>query len=332
MTNTIHGGRRRPQTGLTPSRCANVSLAAALALALTACGGGGGGGGDDTPAESGPRQVSIQFAAKAGQNAIDCNTPIAALGTGAIGAELSDLRFYVSELALIKADGSTEPLTLAGNDWQHAESGVALIDLEDGTGACVDRGTAGSNAEITGSVPAGTYKGVTFTLGVPGAYNHSDTAAAPAPLDLQAMGWSWQAGRKYVKIELAPVGGVHRPADPNANPPVVEGYSARWNLHLGSTGCTGNPVSGETVSCAASNRVELKFDNFDPDTQRFVLDLQAVLLTTDLSTDLGGPYGCMSGKTDPECGAVFEALALDLASGTTVAQGRDQRLFRIEAK
>ncbi len=303
-----------------------------LALTLSACGGGGSGGGDTHPPPSADRQVSLEFSAQAGQTPVGCGTPIAALGSGAVQAELNDLRFYVSELALVKADGTAETVQLAANEWQLPESGVALIDLEDGTGACADRGTAATNAAITGTVPAGNYTGLRMTLGVPSSHNHTDTAAAPAPLDIQAMAWSWQAGRKFVKIEVAPVGGVYRPANPDVTPPITEGQSPRWNLHLGSTGCTGNPVSGETVSCAAPNRVVLHFDNFNVDTQRLVLDLQTLLLSSNLSIDLGGPYGCMSGKTDPECPAVFETMALDMESGLTVDRGRNQRIFRIEAR
>ena len=309
-----------------------LALPLALALALAGCGGGGGSGGSGTTPETGPRQVSIEFAAKAGQVPVDCATPIAALGSSALRTELSDLRFYVSEVELIAVDGSTARVTLDDNEWQHPAAGVTLIDLEDGTGACALRGTPGMNEVVEGTVPAGDYRGVRFTLGVPSEFNHTDTVVEAAPLDIQAMAWSWQAGRKYIKIEVDPLGGVTRPADPTANPPITEGFSPRWNLHLGATGCTGNPVSGETVSCASSNRVELRFDNFDADAQRFVLDLQSLLLTSDLSVDYGGPYGCMSGKTDPECPAVFERMGLDLETGQMVNQGANQHLFRIEAK
>ncbi|MFN3985760.1 MAG: MbnP family copper-binding protein [Rhodocyclaceae bacterium] len=321
----------RPSPSAVGFRGRRLLLPALLALGFSACGGGGSSS-TETPPDSSPRQVSIQFAAKAGQTAVDCNTPIAALGSGALQTELSDLRLYLSEIALIATDGTAVEVALADNEWQHPAAGVVLIDLEDGTGSCVDRGTPGTNAQIAGTVPAGSYKGLRFTVGVPSNYNHTDTVAEAAPLDIQAMGWSWQAGRKYIKIEVAPSGGVVRPADPTANPPVTEGFSARWNLHLGATGCTGNPVSGETVSCTSSNRMELRFDDFNADTQRFVIDLQSLLLTTDLSLDYGGPYGCMSGKTDPECPVVFEALSLDLDSGLTANQGLNQKMFRIEAR
>ncbi|WP_371441460.1 MbnP family protein [Methylosinus sp. R-45379] len=61
---------------------------------------------------------------------------------------------------------------------------------------------------MTGGVPAGKYKGLVFTVGVPSlakdaqgndvALNHSNLATAPAPLDVQGMNWGWQAGRKFI--------------------------------------------------------------------------------------------------------------------------------------
>ena len=53
---------------------------------------------------------------------------------------MSDLRFYVSNVKLVKADGSTAPLTLDATDNYNATKGsdaVTLIDLEDKTGTCV---------------------------------------------------------------------------------------------------------------------------------------------------------------------------------------------------
>ncbi|MBL8442482.1 MAG: metallo-mystery pair system four-Cys motif protein [Zoogloeaceae bacterium] len=298
---------------------------------LSACGGGGSNADVSEPTQPEPRAVSIQFAGVAGTAPVSCSQPVAALGSGALQSELKDFRFYVSEVSLKRADGSFVPLAMSIDDWQH-ESAVALIDLEDGTGSCAGRGTAGMNASIRGTVPGGDYVGVRMTVGVPSAVNHSDTAASAAPLDSQAMAWSWQAGRKFAKIEIAPTGGVTRPANPDTTPPTPETSSAIFNVHVGSTGCTGNPASGEIVNCAASNRLALEFDSFNVDTQQVLVDLQPLFLSSNTGVDLGGPFGCMSGKTDPECAAMFEALGLDLASGLTVNGGRNQSVFRIGAR
>nr|MBL8456404.1 metallo-mystery pair system four-Cys motif protein [Zoogloeaceae bacterium] len=306
-----------------------LPLLSASAMALLSACGGGGGSAEPAPPE--PRAVSIRFAGVAGTAPVSCAQPLAALGSGALQSELKDFRFYVSEVSLKRADGIFVPLAMSVDEWQH-ERGVALIDLEDDSGSCAGRGTAAMNASIRGTVPGGEYVGVRLTVGVPPAVNHSDTAASAAPLDVQAMAWSWQAGRKFAKIEIAPAGGVTRPANPDTTPPTPETGSAIFNMHLGSTGCTGNPASGEIVSCAASNRLELEFDAFNVDTQQVLVDLQPLFLTANTGVDLGGAFGCMSGKTDPECAAIFAALGLDLASGQTVSGGRHQSVFRIGAR
>jgi len=299
---------------------ATALTAVLLPLFLTACGGGSGSSAD--PAPTGPQNIAIEFAAKAGNVPVQCGSKIAGLGTGNIGAELRDLRFYVSNVALINDKGEAVPLTLQANDWQSKE--VALVDLEDATGTCAEAGTASMNKQILGTVPGGTYKGVQMTIGVPSSVNHSDYAVATKPLDIQAMGWSWQAGRKFAKIEINPDGGVARPA------PAAAGKS--FFVHLGSTGCAGNPVTGETVSCARPDRMDFKFDSFDATKQKVVLDIAQLFKGSDISKDEGGAVGCMSGATDPECPAIFNALKIDLASGQSLSQGAGQAVFRTEAK
>jgi uncharacterized repeat protein (TIGR04052 family) len=314
------------------ARISSHSIATLVAVsALSACGGGGGSSNDTGPVVQPPapaaRTVAIQFAAKAGTAPVACGTLLTAVGTSGISAQLRDLRFYVSEVALVDALGQSTPVQLDASEWQ--AGGVALIDLEDASGACV--GTAATNARITGTVPAGNYVGMRMTIGVPGQANHSDYATAKAPLDIQAMAWSWQAGRKFMKIEVNPTGGVNRPGNPDATPPVPATTASTFNLHLGSTGCTGNPATGEIVACAASNRMAVHLAAFDPATQKVVLDLQQLFAGNLVTQDLGGPFGCMSGKTDPECPATFERLQIDMASGQPIDGGRQQTVFRAEA-
>jgi uncharacterized repeat protein (TIGR04052 family) len=295
-----------------------LALAVALPLALAACGGGG----SDTPAPSGPKNITIDFAAKAGTQDVKCGATITGLGSGKVSAELHDLRFYVSNVALINDKGDTVPVALDLNDWQTTD--VALVDLEDGSGACADAGTKAMNPQIKGAVPAGTYTGIKLTIGVPASLNHTDYAVATKPLDVQALAWSWQAGRKFAQIEVNPAGGVARPA------PAAAGKT--FYVHLGSTGCTGNPVTGETVSCARPNRMDFSFGSFNVATQKVVIDLAALYTGTNLNEDLGGAQGCMSGSTDPECDPIYKVLALDLVTGKSINGGSGQMLFRVEAK
>ncbi|MGE0196874.1 MAG: MbnP family copper-binding protein [Methylocystis sp.] len=167
--------------------------------------------------------VAIRFALAAGDQPVACGRDIAGLGTGGQPAQLRDARLYISAPALIDAAGRSVPIELEQNDWQHAN--VALLDFENKTGKCV--GSADVNDAIKGSAPRGRYKGLSFVIGVPSVIqdkdgkdvvlNHSNFATAPAPLDLQSMTWNWQAGRKFIKIEVDPEGGVTRPPPPPKN-------------------------------------------------------------------------------------------------------------------
>lgn len=325
-------------------------LAAALASAglLSACGGG-----DAEP--SGPQAVAIEFATVAGSTAVSCGTAsIANLGTTNANGRLRDARFYISNVALIRADGVEVPLTLPANDNWNATVGtdrVTLIDLEDKTGAC--QGTTDTNPSLKGTVPAGSYVGVTMTLGVPFALNHTDQAAGvdvtPAVVNNAAhpgMAWSWAGGRKFAKIELTDV-----LADAAA------GTAGKWaasvfNMHLGSTNCTGtNPAAGLVTACTEQNRATIRLAAFDPAKQKINVDVRALLAENDATANLSGPTGCMSGLTDPECTGVFKALQIGFNGaaaagaaftigkvgdasnyGLPISGGAAQTVFKVAAK
>ena len=299
------------------------ALATVAAATVAACGGGG---------DAAPQDVSVSFVAVAGATPIDCSSNLTGLGTtptpgGATGG-LRDLRFYISDVKLVNARGQEVPLSLGADDNFNATVGdhaVTLVDLEDKTGTCVDsNNTEATNTEIKGTVPAGTYTGIRMTLGVPFEINHTDQTAdlsqTPAVINNAVnpgMAWSWAGGRKFTKIEVT---------NSTWTSPV-------FNVHLGSTGCTGtNPAAGEVDSCARPNRVNFGFTAFNPATQQVAVDVQALLAGNNVTVNGGGATGCMSGQTDPECPAVFERLGLDLATGTTVGDGSSQQLFKVVSK
>jgi len=269
--------------------------------------------------------VTIPFTAVNGTAPVSCGTPITGLGTTAATAQLKDLRFYVSNVRMVRRDGSSVLLKLTpkkGSVVSRGGNRVTMIDLENGTGSC-DQGDAAVNSVIRGTVPHAAYVGMRFYMGVPFPLNHSDTVGAPAPLDLTAMTWSWQAGRKFAKIELT---------DP-------AGAAGTWTaktfmVHLGSTGCLGNPATGGTANCIASNRMTVRFAAFNPATQKVAVDVGALVAGTDVTVNRGGAAGCMSGGTDPECGPVFTALGIDWkpdGTGTGASPGT-QTLFRAMAR
>lgn len=308
----IPHNKPRPSTWL-------AALPLSLVLPLVACS-------TVPPAPAARLQdVVITFAARTGDTPVSCGQPLVGLGRSAAQAELRDLRFYVSELALIRRDGSAVAVQLtagsgASEPWQN--EALALIDLADGNGACTP-GSPATNHQVRGLVPAGAYAGLRFTVGVPHALNHSDVASADAPLDLQAMAWAWQAGRKFMQVEINPTAGVARRG-------AATGRS--FLLHLGATGCKGNPVSGETVACARPNRMQVLLPAFDSTRQQVVLDLAMLYAGSDIEHDGGGALGCMSGPGDPECAPLFQALGMDLASGLALDAGARQTVFRAAAR
>lgn len=309
-----------------PLQATLVALGCVAALAsLAACGGG-----NDATDTASTQALSLDFDIVADGQPVRCASAVSGLGTGATAAQPKDLRFYVSEIKLVKADGSEHALKLAANDdWNFTvgDDAVSLIDLEDATGSCpTATGTAATNSRVSGTVPAGSYTGIRFVVGVPTALNHSDYATATRPLDSAAMAWSWQSGRKFAKIELTDPAGT------------AGTWTAKtFNFHLGSTGCTGNPVSGETVSCSAPNRALVKLAAFDPATQKIALDLKALLAGEDITQNAAGAAGCMSGGTDPECGPIFRALDLGWSadgtgSGLPLSAGMQQTAFKAIAR
>lgn len=250
--------------------------------------------------------------------AVALASPAAQSSTG----KLVDLRFYVSKVALVDQEGNQTPVVLTESSSQ--SDGLALLNFGYNT---VSSGATYANVScspssgfvtsVTGKVKPGTYTGVALVLGVP-LYgpdmirqNHSNAADASNSLPLQnsAMAWSWQYGRKFTKLEFWPSNPVQKPNSST---------TAKWVVHLGSTGCSGDPTVGSTAptTCTNPNRVKLAFGAFNAASQKIVLDVGQLFKNSDLQYDAGGAAGCMSGTTDPECGPIFKALGLDLSSGT----------------
>ncbi len=280
----------------------------AAATIIAACGGSS----DDTPPS--PKSVEIRFATVAGSTPVNCGTAsIPGLGTTGATGRLRDARFYVMNVALVRADGAEVPLTLPANDNWNATQGndrVTLIDLEDKTGACA--GTPETNASVKGTVPAGEYVGIKMMVGVPFSLNHTNQGASldvtPAVVNNAVhpgMAWAWAGGRKFAKIELTDVLASAEAGTPGKWAAPV------FNVHLGSVGCTGtNPAAGQVDRCAAPNRMAVNFARFNPDTQQVQVDVRALVANNDVTVNVSGPTGCMSSLSDYECTGVFTALQI----------------------
>lgn len=245
--------------------------------------------------------VTVSFRAVVGSEPFSCASTYTGLGSSNSTVRPADFRFYVHDLTL-----GSMPLTLtADGKWQLEN--VGLLDFEDKSGECTD-GTVDLNSDIKGTVPIGTHKGLSFKVGVPFALDHANQATAKSPLTLTQLFWDWQSGYKFAKIDAIPYD-------------ATDAGLTRWNIHIGSTACDGDPADGGTVtSCGHANVASYTFPDFDPATQVVQIDYRALVAGTDFTVNPDPVPGCMSQGTDlgPQCPAIFAALGLSMDTGLPV--------------
>lgn len=272
------------------------------------------------------RPVTIRFAAVVGDKPFACGRSYDGIGVSRSRITPSDFRFYISDVALVDATGKAVPLKLDQDErWQHRT--VALLDFEDRSGPCLT-GTQETRDVVTGTVPAGDYRGLRFTLGVPFELNHADATIAPSPLNLTTLFWNWQAGYKFLRIDLATSG---RPQDIKPGDMPKFGDRAASNrlgfaIHLGSTVCAAESPTRAPANCANPNRPVIEFAAFDPARDVVVADLGAVLEGVDVDTNQAeSPAGCMSTPNDGDCNPLMRNFGLTFAG-----QGGQQKFFRVQ--
>lgn len=251
------------------------------------------------------RPVRIRFDAVVAGQPFACGQSYDAIGTTKSTIVVSDFRFYVSRVRLLRDDGGERAVPfIADGLWQQED--VALVDFEDGTRSC-SNGTPETHPYVEVQVPDGIYTGVVFDLGLPFERNHRDPTLQPSPLNLTRMFWNWNAGYKYLRVDLRSTG-----------------QPKGWAIHLGSTGCTpgGSPTT-VPVSCKSPNVVTVTLPRFDPANDVIRMDLAALLAQSDVDARFEDSAGCMSGPRDPECGPLFAQFGLPF--GTTAAG--EQRVF-----
>ncbi len=264
------------------------------------------------PAADSLQPLTIRMRAMVGAEAFACGRAYHGIGTTQATVTASDFRFYVHDVRLVTPRGDTVPARLAPTaPWQDRD--VALVDFEDGTASCAN-GTAEVHPEVTVLAPAGEYRGLAFTLGVPFARNHGDLAAQAPPLSLSRLFWSWNGGYKFLRIDLRASHG--------------DSAATGWVIHLGSTGCTGEAGAKAPTTCAQPNRAEVRLPGFDPTRDVVVADLAALLARADVRRNQPQTaMGCMSAPNDADCGGLFASLGLSHPSAT----GADTpRFFRAE--
>ncbi|GIW35265.1 MbnP family protein [Meiothermus sp.] len=94
------------------------------------------------------------------------------------------LRFYISEVALVRPDGRevrADGLVLAEFKREAPTQGVSVIKMD---------------------VPAGQYRGIRFNVGVPRELNHLDAGTQQMPLGVNSgMYWAWNPGYIFYRLE-----------------------------------------------------------------------------------------------------------------------------------
>ncbi|MBM4252362.1 MAG: metallo-mystery pair system four-Cys motif protein [Deltaproteobacteria bacterium] len=276
--------------GTTPFLCALSG-----AIALLSCGKKDTKATDATVAATQP--VTINFKATVGDAPLNCGQSYAGVGTTGSTIEVRDFRFYVYNPQLLKADGTKVALTLT-QDGKWQRDNVALLDFTNGTGLCDSSGTS-TNTAIGGTVPIGTYTGLSFQFGLPPKLNHLNAATETAPFNETGMWWTWKGGYKYSRFDFKTSG------------------QDNFYIHMGATNCTGTVEAGFT--CAYDYEPIMSFAAFDSATQAIKLDVKTLLTGSDLdaapNTQAGDfVKGCMAFPGDQECPPIFEKLGLVFSS------------------
>src|SRR4051794_35074780 len=76
--------------------------------------------GDAAAADAGPVAVAIAFAARVGDQPFACNQTFDHFGTTDASVQAGDLRFFVSEVKLLPANGGEAvPVSLSANEMQN---------------------------------------------------------------------------------------------------------------------------------------------------------------------------------------------------------------------
>ncbi|MCZ8342681.1 MAG: metallo-mystery pair system four-Cys motif protein [Leptospira sp.] len=247
-------------------------------------------------AATNPQRVTLDFEAVANGQALTTGSNIT---VDSRTVRFRDFRFYVSEVKLVRADGSLADVVLDTDGvWQ--ANGVALIDVE-------TTATAETNFKVVGSAPAGGYTAIQYTIGVPEALNHLNRTEQPAPLNIGLMYWAWQSGYKHSKIEFSFDNGTN------------------WtNLHVGSTnGCQALPNPG---NCTEKFRASIRL------TGDLKLSNQKISLNVDefiKGHTPGGGATCMPKQAGATCTPLLRAFGLNEANGAADSN-ISQRIFSLK--
>jgi uncharacterized repeat protein (TIGR04052 family) len=266
-------------------------------LALAGCGGGSA-------------DYTVTFAPLVAGAPFSCSQTYAGIGTTQTMMTPEDFRMYVHDVQLVRANGEKVPLALkADGKWQ--DDSVALLDFEDGTGACNTNSPETNVAVVGTAAQHDDYNSVEFTIGLPSDKNHLNAATAMAPLNQPAMWWSWVGGYRYLKLDVQSTG------------------NQTWFFHLGAEACSG--ASSTAINCKYPDLPIISLASFKANATKVTLDLATLLADSNLDAQINGTTdqvpGCMSSTGDPECPPLFNKLGLVFESNDP---GPAQTFFAVQ--
>ncbi|MCB9664228.1 MAG: hypothetical protein H6732_08955 [Alphaproteobacteria bacterium] len=260
-----------------------------------------GGDADDTDLQAGvDAEQAITFRAVVGDETWRCAANYENIGKTKATASFGDLKLYVHDLVALLPDGTEQPVELADDaPWQG--EGVALLDLEDGTGSCAVQGDTALRSEVIGTFRDDAV-GLRLTVGVPDALNvgPADDTSTP-PLDRDDLLVNATSGFRYLRTV------------------VITGGTGRWPVEIfdvwGTDPATGDPRELQDA------QVQITLPGFRAADDAVLVDL-AVLLsdsdpTTNFSTTPAGstrpqvsPEGCQMTPGDQDCTGIFRHYGL----------------------
>lgn len=309
------------------------------------------------------QKVTLRFQGVVGTQPLACGQVYDQVGSSKSRVTVRDFRFFVEDVRLRATDGREVPLQL-DEGLPYQSQGVALIDFTTNEAGC--QGGEGTNFVITGSVPAGAYRGLSFSTAVPQALNHAPPESNPPVLRnaVQAH-WGWVPGYRFVMAGLSPAaahtqdGGVGDAgvgdAGSQGDAGVDGGSLGDGGVHDGGVADAGHGGAGDAGGgmhhggAAGVSEVHIGSTGCSG-TPAQILDgglpscakrnRNRVFLsdfTTDqvVVADLGAAFanvdlrvGGVCHSAGPSCAAPFAAFGVDFESGSALST---QQVFRVSA-
>jgi uncharacterized repeat protein (TIGR04052 family) len=271
--------------------------------------------------DAAPGEYKIEFQGMVGEAPFSCEGEFEGIGAGKTKIKPIDFRFWVHDVALVRANGEAvllslkeeQPTSTIRDDGAWQKDNVALLDFENAEGSCA--GSPETRTYVVGTAAKhDDYTGLRFKVGVPRVHNNVNAPLADYPFGAPGMAWQWKGGYRFVKVDVSTM------------------TKPKYYFHLGSTGCEGDPGSdGEQggINCTVENVAPIALDGFHVSTDKVKVDISTLYSGIDVDSLADKTYACMSGgTTNTMCPSMFAALGLTY--GTAFEPAASQTFFRVK--